>query len=153
MDRRMDSIVLERQEEKESFLLQDSGTEPVSRKAGLKKNIWSYSRIAVEALLAVSTILLLLRQRSSRPDTHLLKTPVPVRKSCLPVLWYQREGCLTFLASIVVPRQIVKFMPNETLVNEHMFADEHTTLHTLHKWIPLSSGMLATGSSMLKPTC
>lgn len=30
-------------------------------------------------------------------------------------------------------------MPNTTLVNDGMFESEAATLHTLHRWIPLSS--------------
>jgi len=40
-----------------------------------------------------------------------------------------------------VPRKLYTFNGDERYLNEDMFNSEEETLHTLHQWIPLSSGV------------
>lgn len=39
-----------------------------------------------------------------------------------------------------MPRKLYTFTGDERYLNEEMFNSEAETLHTLHNWIPLSSG-------------
>lgn len=46
----------------------------------------------------------------------------------------------TLLIASAVPRKLYTFTGDERYLNEGMFDSEEATLHTLHQWIPLSSG-------------
>ena len=41
---------------------------------------------------------------------------------------------------VPVPRKLYTFNGDERYLNEGMFNSQAETMHTLHQWIPLSSG-------------
>jgi hypothetical protein len=91
-------------------------------------------RILLELGMASAIVLLLLSRPSLRED-RIRKTPVPDRKH------HQFPEIEKGIDLILVPRKIYTFHNDPKYTREDMFFNESATLHTLHNWIELSSGM------------
>lgn len=122
-------------DENESFLPRSSDDVPPRHveERSSRKRILGLVRILVEVGMAVTIVFLLASGFTSRGN-RLRRSPVPDRKSLRSL------GLGAQLTLLLVPRKIYKFHNDPQYIREDMFFNESDTLHTLHNWIPLSSG-------------
>jgi hypothetical protein len=132
----MSSQKNEFEDENESFLPRHSDDIPTRHveERSSRQQIIELVRILLEVGMA-ATIVFLLVSRSSSKGTRIRRSPVPDRKSLRSL------GLEAQLTSTLVPRKIYKFRNDPQYIREDMFFNESATLHTLHNWIPLSSGI------------
>jgi hypothetical protein len=116
----------------------ESDDESVSETSPSRR-VRSYLRWIIEICMAITIVFLLLRPQ--RDSTSKRRSPVPVCVFAETDL-RARANEADRLASRrrLVPRKVYTFHQNETFMNKEMFYNELDTLHTLHHWIPLSSG-------------
>lgn len=127
-------------EEGEAFLT----TVPLNEDAvwtreGGSRKVTRYLRLALEIVMAVIIVALLVNPVYERIETK----PSPVPK-CILSSTYSSIILMNKLSDFprrTVPRKTYRFLPDPQYARDDMLFDEHDTLHTLHNWIPLSSGM------------
>ena len=128
-------------DENEAFLppQQDRSVYP-AKQPGILSRLWPYVRLLVEVVMALCIFVLtssLARSETTSGEfaDSLRKSPVP---KCKPIPTYRHLG--KQLIASPVPRKLYTFNGDERYLNEDMFNSQAETMHTLHQWIPLSSG-------------
>jgi hypothetical protein len=128
-------------DEHEAFLRpqQDRNGDP-PRDPGILSRLWPYLRLLVEVVMVLCIFVLssTLSQSEIKDGgsaDSLRKSPIPKCKQ-----FPQYEHSNRQLIVISVPRKLYTFNGDERYLNEGMFNSSAETIHTLHQWIPLSSG-------------
>jgi hypothetical protein len=128
-------------DEHEAFLQpqQDRSGSP-AKQPGILRRLWPYLRLLVEVVMVLCIFVLtstLARSETTNGESadSLRKSPIP---KCKQVLSHRHLNMQ--LIVLPVPRKLYTFNGDERYLNENMFNSEAETVHTLHQWIPLSSG-------------
>lgn len=128
-------------DENEAFLQpqEDQRGNP-AKQPGILSRLWPYVRLLVEVVMVLCIFVLtssLAKSETTNGESadSLRKTPIPKCKRVLLENTPQQS-----LILVLVPRKLYTFNGDERYLNEGMFNSQAETMHTLHQWIPLSSG-------------